>query len=130
MEQVLPSAEAVCVEYPAIVRNAEAALQTLGGAAAVARSESARNEQRFLSLRWRQEDPLAHPLYGDRHATAGLVLRVARKTRKGGKPEREGEQGGDGTDVTTAVVAVVRACYRYGGMLRCSVTQQMFREFP
>ena len=82
--------EAVLIEYPGFVNNAEAALDSLGGLQAVsiaASSEAHRDAE--LALVSRPGDPLAHPIVGDRQPTKGLILHITRSAAaasNGAKP--------------------------------------------
>jgi hypothetical protein len=85
VEQALPNEEAFLVEYPGFVRDSHAALDTLGGAEAVA--ATARGNASLLPLRFRRGDPLSHPLLGDKQATKGLLLKL---TCRAGEPPKPG----------------------------------------
>jgi len=101
--QVVPARQLVAVEYPGLVRSAEAAMETLGGGAAVAAALA--DEGAPLALRFRPRDPLTRPVLADRSPCAALLLRVSRP---------KGSSAGDGDAPATAtVVAHVRAAYRF-----------------
>ena len=78
IQQALPDREAVCIEYPGYIRSFEAALATLGGTAKVAQTFQGQ-KHRPLSLHFRPDDPLSHPLDGERQELSGCLLRFSRK---------------------------------------------------
>lgn len=77
LEQSLPPKEALLVEYPGYIREPGAALGTLGGTQAI--GAIARGEAPLLQLHFRRDDPLSHPLLGNKKATRGVLLRLKRK---------------------------------------------------
>ncbi|XP_053692327.1 general transcription factor 3C polypeptide 5 [Sabethes cyaneus] len=70
--------ELVCIEYPGTVRNPERMMASFGGNLEL--STTIESEKRRLELRFRPESMYAKPTFGDRHTTAGLVLKI--KTRR------------------------------------------------
>lgn len=75
--QQIPDQEALLLEFPGFVKNPVAALDSFGGANAV--SELLSGDRNALQLRFRPGDPLAHPLFGLKQQTKGLLLKVSRK---------------------------------------------------
>ncbi len=75
--QRIPNQEALLLELPGLVRDPEAALDSFGGA--IALSELLSGDRNALQLRLRPGDPLAHPLFGLKQQTKGLLLKVSRK---------------------------------------------------
>lgn len=90
------------VEYPGVVVNADAALDTLGGAQAVAQALRGGGGGGQLHLRFRPRDPLCHPLIGARAAvappgTAGNALLLRLRT-----PPSSGNSNSAGAGTTPA----------------------------
>lgn len=102
-DKVVPDAEAVVVEYPGYVRDLQAVMQTLGGSSALAAAATGGNS--VLQLRFRPDDPMSHPLYGERQATNGLLLKLK---RHGADPEN--------LQVSAEVVARVHNKFTFTGM--------------
>ena len=100
---VVPEAEAFVVEYPGYVRDVPAVMQSLGGSSALA--AAANGDNSVLQLRFRPDDPLSHPLYGERQATNGLLLKL---TRQSADPEN--------SQVSAEVVARVQSKFTFTGM--------------
>ncbi len=73
----LPEQSAIVVEYPGYVRNVAKAVQTLGSEETL--QSCIEENSSFLKLRQRPNDPYCHPIFGDRQATAGVLLRISRK---------------------------------------------------
>ncbi|KAK9838763.1 hypothetical protein WJX74_002871 [Apatococcus lobatus] len=82
IEQTIPEAQALCVEYPGYIQNFEAALETLGGFQKIAQSFQL-PKPGPLSLHFRPDDPLSHPLDGVRRELSGCLLRFSRKLGAG-----------------------------------------------
>jgi len=101
--QPVPSREAFLVEFPGYFRNPQAAIQTLGGVDALTKAAS--SDDSVLQLRFRPGDPYSHPLYGERQAAAGLLLKIARKVAD---PSQHG--------VTAEVLACVHTKFTFSGM--------------
>ena len=102
-EQALPKTSMVMVEFPGIVVNDAAALQTFGGAEGVSAALSTPGA--MLPLRLRPEDTQSSAIFGDRVPTKNLVLRVVRK-----------RGGGPGALVRAEVLARVPEAFTYKGM--------------
>ena len=99
----VPGHEAFLVEFPGYVRNPDAIVQTLGGLEALTAASAAGDS--VLQLKFRPTDPLAHPLYGERQATKGLLLKLSRTSN-----------GSSQSGVTAEVVASVRSKFTFSGM--------------
>ena len=104
IEQALPEAEAVCIEYPGYIRNTAAALETLGGSEKIAQNLQG-PKHRPLALYFRPEDPLSHPLDGERQDLSGCLLRFSRKAGR--------EQP---AAVTGRIVARLTTSYNFTGI--------------
>ncbi|CAD7701658.1 unnamed protein product [Ostreobium quekettii] len=117
VEVAIPESLSTCAEYPALVQNVPEALRTIGGEGGVSRAASSggRGRRAFLSLRWRPDDPMCHPIYGERHGNTGLLLRVARRRASAaGGPAGEAE----GAEARVEIASVVKGCYRSAGVFR------------
>ncbi len=101
--QATPTREALLVEFPGYVRSQSAVVSTLGGLDAVTKAASGDNS--VLQLRFRPEDPYTHPLYGERQAAKGLLLKIARKSA-------DSSQEG----VKAEVLACVHTKFTFSGM--------------
>ncbi|CAM6083628.1 unnamed protein product [Calypogeia fissa] len=76
----LPDRVAFAVDYPGYPSSVERAIQTLGGEEGLAKVRT--SESNFIELKFRPEDPFAHPAFGELRHTSDLVLRLSRKTVK------------------------------------------------
>jgi hypothetical protein len=102
-EKALPKSTMIMVEFPGVVMNDAAAMETFGGPAGVA---AAMNTQgAMLPLRLRPDDLQSSPIFGDRVPTKNLVVRV--KRRRGAGPSEL---------VKADVVARVPEAFSYKGM--------------
>ena len=101
--QPVPDREAFLVEYPGYVKNPEALVQTLGGLDRLTAALDSDNS--LLQLNFRPTDPLAHPVYGERQPTKGLLLKLSRNSADTG---RHG--------VKAEVVASVHSKFTFTGM--------------
>ncbi|OXU20449.1 hypothetical protein TSAR_014419 [Trichomalopsis sarcophagae] len=71
----------VCVRYPGNVINQDKAVETLGGITEISETVNASN--RRMELRFRPDDGYCKPACGDRHQTAGFLLRIRiKKSRR------------------------------------------------
>ncbi|XP_043279585.1 general transcription factor 3C polypeptide 5 [Venturia canescens] len=64
----------LCIKYPGVVENPEKAIETLGGLGGISAACSSSN--RRLELRFRPQDGYRKPTCGDKHETAGFLIRV------------------------------------------------------
>jgi general transcription factor 3C polypeptide 5 (transcription factor C subunit 1) len=76
----LPDRVAFAVDYPGYPTSVERALQTLGGEEGISKGRT--SESNFLELKFRPEDPFAHPAFGELRHTSDLVLRLSKKMVK------------------------------------------------
>ncbi|KAJ8679851.1 hypothetical protein QAD02_015638 [Eretmocerus hayati] len=71
----------VCIRYPGNVVNSEKAVETLGGLVSI--TEAVNIDNRRMELRFRPDDGYCKPACGDKHPTAGLLLRIrVKKSRR------------------------------------------------
>ncbi len=92
----------MCVEYPGVVRNVDAMLQTLGGIDNVSRVMQEPN--RRLELRFRPDDVFCKPTCGERSTdTTSFVVRAKRMRNK-----RTGE-----TKLVSEVVGTVHTTFKF-----------------
>lgn len=103
MSPLVPVAEAVLVEYPGYVRDIRAVERSLGGSDSLAAAIASSNN--VIQMRFRPEDPTCHPIYGERHPTNGLLLKITRQAA-----------GPGNTDVSAEVVARVQSKFTFSGM--------------
>ncbi|XP_076025635.1 general transcription factor 3C polypeptide 5 [Genypterus blacodes] len=94
-----------CVEYPAVVRNVDKMLETLGGEKAMTKIYS--HPKRRLELRYRPHDPFSHSLCANRSPSSNLLLRVRRRVRK--KDPRD-------TQVHIDALGVIGTTYKFQGL--------------
>lgn len=76
--QPVPQEEAFLVEYPGYVQNPDAVIHTLGGIDSL--SAASHGDSSLLQLKFRPDDPLAHPVYGERQPTRGLLVKLSRNS--------------------------------------------------
>jgi hypothetical protein len=121
-ELAVPHLEAVAIEFPGYIRNPDRALAALGGPAAAAAALDARAS--VLKCWLRPEDPLSHPLFGERRRARSVLLRVARPrttttNAAGATSTASGPSASDPADgdaVTVTAIATVGASYRFNGL--------------
>ena len=101
--QPIPDREAFLVEYPGYVQNPNAVTQTLGGVDGLTAASFGDNS--LLQLKFRPDDPLAHPVYGERQPTRGLLVKLSRNAA-------DTSQHG----VKAEVVASVHSKFTFTGM--------------
>jgi len=99
----MPWGEMMMVEFPGIVINDVAALETLGGAMGVAAAINTPGA--MLPLRLRPHDTQSSAIFGDRVPTKNLILRVVR---------RRGASAGE--LIRTELVARVPEAFCFKGM--------------
>ncbi|KAL1203278.1 hypothetical protein V5N11_031873 [Cardamine amara subsp. amara] len=76
----LPSKEAFVVHFPGYPSSIPRAIETLGGIQGISQArESISNK---LELRFRPEDPYAHPALGEQRPCNGFLLRISKKDIK------------------------------------------------
>ena len=118
IEQNLPEAQALCVEYPGYIKNFEAAVKTLGGFNKIAQNFHLPKPSP-LSLHFRPDDPLSHPLDGVRRDLSGCLLRFSRKA------------GGSQSVTTTAeIVARTTTSYSFTGIADFQYASQSGNSDP
>jgi len=102
--------ELVCVEYPGVVRDSQAMVETLGGLANIAQVLEEPN--RRLELRFRPDDVFCKPTCGEKVNQSSFLLRVKRKRLKAG---REGS-GKPATVLHSSIVGAVTDCYKFSNL--------------
>ncbi|KAL7753395.1 tau 95 subunit of transcription factor TFIIIC [Sorochytrium milnesiophthora] len=123
------------VEYPSYVRSVDNALKSLGGASAVHKvgrlshlsipgdvtdrrndAKAFNGSPHSIAIRFRPDDPSAHPMYGEVVSTCDMLVKVTRRRRR--KKRREGagsasvEQQGDWQH-SVEIVGLVRQTARF-----------------
>ncbi|KAJ2884101.1 tau 95 subunit of transcription factor TFIIIC [Coemansia aciculifera] len=79
----LPERTAFSIEYPGFVNNTDKAILTLGGSERVSRhATSGIDERGPVQLRFRYNDPVSHPINGQKFATDNLLVKVTKRTRR------------------------------------------------
>ncbi|XP_024119003.1 general transcription factor 3C polypeptide 5 [Oryzias melastigma] len=96
----------VCVEYPAVVRNTDKMLDTLGGEQTV--SKTFADPNRRLELRFRPQDPFCHFACGNRLSSSNILLRVRRRVRR--KDPKD-------TEIQMEVVGIIGTTYKFQGQV-------------
>lgn len=76
----------ICIEYPAIVKNKEKMIQSLGGLNHIAQVHD--HQLKRLALNFRPDDPCCKPVCANKTACTGLLVRVKRYRRKSGKSSK------------------------------------------
>ncbi|KAL3684861.1 hypothetical protein R1sor_002883 [Riccia sorocarpa] len=124
----LPDQMAFAVNYPGYPSSVQRAVETLGGEEGLIKARS--SPANFLELKFRPEDPYAHPAFGELSHSSDLVLRLTRKTKKrvAGECEPEltaptavrqaenDEASEPSEDVRAEIVAKVEHTYSFEGM--------------
>ncbi|KAL3136766.1 hypothetical protein ABBQ38_005481 [Trebouxia sp. C0009 RCD-2024] len=101
--QPVPDREVILVEYPGYVKSPDAVVETLGGLKGLTAAST--GDKSLLQLNFRPRDPLAHPVYGDRQPTQGLLLKLSRSAADT-----------DRHAVKAEVVASVHSKFTFNGM--------------
>lgn len=104
--QQVPAAQFAALEYPGYVRNVPRALQTLGGEQAVQAALMA-GSGAYLKLNFRPQEPTSHPIFGDKHETSQLLVRISRKKVRRGASEQPPK---------VEIVGRVTTSIRFGGL--------------
>ncbi|KAF8093229.1 hypothetical protein N665_0387s0016 [Sinapis alba] len=81
----LPSKEAFVVHFPGYPSSIPRAIETLGGVQGI--TEARGSVLNKLELRFRPEDPYAHPAFGEQHPCSGFLLKISKQDIK--KPESQ-----------------------------------------
>eukprot|EP00201_Polytomella_parva_P023983 CAMPEP_0175047934 /NCGR_PEP_ID=MMETSP0052_2-20121109/5886_1 /TAXON_ID=51329 ORGANISM="Polytomella parva, Strain SAG 63-3" /NCGR_SAMPLE_ID=MMETSP0052_2 /ASSEMBLY_ACC=CAM_ASM_000194 /LENGTH=329 /DNA_ID=CAMNT_0016311895 /DNA_START=290 /DNA_END=1276 /DNA_ORIENTATION=- len=79
LADVVPNRDFLAIEYPGFIVTIDEALRTLGGLPHI---ESVSESGQSLRLKLRPDDPTSHPLYGERHMTVRILLRIQRPKKK------------------------------------------------
>jgi hypothetical protein len=103
----LPSRELIQVQFPGTVESVDKGIAALGGSQALAAVLG--TPGKMLQLRFRPEDNLSHPVFGDLKPCTSLLVKVKRskRTPAAGEPPPE---------VKVEMVARVPAMYTFSGM--------------
>ncbi|KAI5084421.1 hypothetical protein GOP47_0000590, partial [Adiantum capillus-veneris] len=104
LKGLVPEKALFAVNYPGYPASIPRAVETLGGKEAISKARS--SETNYIELRFRPEDPYAHPVFGELHGFSGLLLElsVAQDKDKGDQIVR-GE-----------ITAKVDQSYEFGGL--------------
>uniref|UniRef100_A0A1J3JL82 General transcription factor 3C polypeptide 5 n=1 Tax=Noccaea caerulescens TaxID=107243 RepID=A0A1J3JL82_NOCCA len=81
----LPSKEAFAVHFPGYPSSISRAIETLGGIQGI--TEARKSISNKLELRFRPEDPYAHPALGEQRPCNGFLLKISKEDIK--KPENQ-----------------------------------------
>ncbi|MCO5562688.1 hypothetical protein L7F22_016316 [Adiantum nelumboides] len=92
------------VNYPGYPASIPRAVDTLGGKEAILKARS--SETNYMELRFRPEDPYAHPVFGELHGFSGLLLELS--------VEEDKEKGGQ--VLRGEITAKVDQLYEFGGL--------------
>lgn len=76
----IPDRVAFAIDYPGYPSSLERAIETLGGEEGLGKVRT--SESNFLELKFRPDDPFAHPAFGELRHSSDLVLRLSRKSIK------------------------------------------------
>lgn len=101
--QPVPDRQAFLVEYPGYVQNPGVVMQTLGGVESL--TAASLGDDGLLQLKFRPDDSLAHPIYGERQPTKGLLVKLSRN------PADTSQHG-----VKAEVVASVHSKFTFTGL--------------
>lgn len=78
----IPQSKYTFVEFPAIVKNENKAMEMLGGIQTI--EQVVFGAHKLLPLRFRPEDATSHATYGDKRESSHLLIKV-RKSKKTGQ---------------------------------------------
>lgn len=102
----------VMVEYPGRVKNVDKALDTIGGLKKL--SQVVNSEKDRLQLRFRPADILAHPAYGDRYSTKGIVIKITKVAKPHAHNTRKSsEHDGGKAKYVINLIGVVKTTFRF-----------------
>ncbi|CCX09210.1 RNA polymerase III transcription factor IIIC subunit-domain-containing protein [Pyronema domesticum] len=90
----VPDKKIICIEHPAIIRNVEKGIATLGGEEALQKL-AASNGNMALHLRFRPEDPMQAPIESRSVPTKNLLLKITIPKRR--RKRKSGESGASTT---------------------------------
>ena len=79
----------ICVEYPAVVKNKEKMIKSLGGLNHIAKVHD--HQMKRLALNFRPDDPCCKPVCANKTACTGLLVRVRKYRRKASKNQQSNE---------------------------------------
>lgn len=99
----LKNRKLVLIEYPAIVKNTDRMIKSLGGIEEVSKAYS--DPTRRLEMKFRPEDPYCKSAYGNRFNASCLVLKV--KKNRGNTDE----------PYTVSIEGTVSTVYKFRGMV-------------
>ncbi|XP_041369834.1 general transcription factor 3C polypeptide 5-like [Gigantopelta aegis] len=101
----------VCVEHPAVIKNLDRALQSLGGTKEI--SKTYNQETKRLELHCRPDDPYCKPAYGDRCKTTNLLMKVKRRQKR---TKEHGESVEDSYEYCVEILGIVDTTYKFQAM--------------
>ncbi|KAL2652989.1 hypothetical protein R1flu_021117 [Riccia fluitans] len=124
----LPEQTAFAVNYPGYPSSELSAAETLGGEEGLLKARS--SPANFLELKFRPDDPYAHPAFGELNHSSDLVLRLSRKgkervsgecdrklnTSSGARKPEDNEACESSEFVRAEIVAKVEHTYSFEGM--------------
>lgn len=99
--------EYIALEYPGYIRNVKKAIYSLGGEEGLAAAGD--SDGGFIKLSFRPDEPMSHPIYGERQPHSALLLRISRPK---GQPDQDPKLQIVGT-VSSAVCFHGLADYQY-----------------
>lgn len=106
----LPAATLLCVQYPGYVASLPKVMATIGGDSAVERAYN--NSNALLELRFRPNNPAAHPIRAVREPANGILLKIRRKKSSSLDPSREDEEA---AVESVEVLGVIRSEFKFSG---------------
>ena len=114
----------LAIEHPCYVVNVEKGIRMLGGTLTVARASA--REPECIECSLRPDDPLAHPLFGVRVPTPGVLLKVTRRKRRAEPGSADAasssaaagssDSAAGGGELSVEVVGKVSSSYRFTGL--------------
>eukprot|EP00667_Euglena_gracilis_P006967 EG_transcript_7030 len=75
----IPSQTFTCVEFPGYYKEANGVIASFGGMQEIEKSRN--TVGRMLPYYFRPQDPLSHPIFGDKTPTRNLLVRVTKRRR-------------------------------------------------
>ena len=116
----IPPVRIYSVEYPGYVQptSVPEAIRTLGGQQALEKAfRKSSKPDGFLELRYRPDNPFAHPVAGEVVQTNSILLKIVKRRRKrgGGTPTNEQEASPAGEYTVLEPVGLIPGTARFRG---------------
>uniref|UniRef100_A0A1B6DG43 General transcription factor 3C polypeptide 5 n=2 Tax=Clastoptera arizonana TaxID=38151 RepID=A0A1B6DG43_9HEMI len=113
--KVLTNRKLVCIEYPAIVKNEDKMLKTLGGIKNISNVYSEKN--RRLELRFRPEDIYCRPTCADKKQVSSILLKIRILKKKKKDFDQNEKDNCDGEIIDTPIIlGRIQTMFRFSSL--------------